>query len=191
MFMTVKEMFVYARTPADRVSFVGFWAGLYQYPEEEKYLNNIDGPHTHETLRELFEWEMGKRFLRTQFPNVKCNFIDRMKEARYLPEDISAADFLDQFPLGGPIYRIFWIHCWQPNRFPIYDQHVHRAMTYLEDGKPEELKSHNALRSYLRRYLPFHQQFKGLDQRQVDRALWTFGKHLKSQNPLRKLLGVD
>jgi hypothetical protein len=76
----------------------------------------------------------------------------------------------------------FWLHCWQPARFPIYDQHVHRAMAFIESGEREEIPKNEAskVRAYLDRYLPFHRQFAGLDLRAVDRALWFYGKFIKT-----------
>ena len=100
-----------------------------------------------------------------------------------MPKDTSAETFLAQFATGGVIWRIFWLHCWQPDRFPIYDQHVHRAMMLIEDREPDDLAAKDdkrKIRLYLDRYLPFHRRFAGSDQRSVDRALWAFGKFIKA-----------
>ena len=66
-------------------------------------------------------------------------------------------------------------------RFPIYDQHVHRAMAFLQTGEREEIPDYDPqkVESYWRRYLPFHATFEGIESRSVDKALWAFGKFLK------------
>jgi hypothetical protein len=92
---------------------------------------------------------------------------------------------------GGAIWRIFWLHLQHPKRFPIYDQHVHRAMAYMLD-RPNEQREiparHKAkVDFYLREYCPFFASFDGCEKRQVDRALWTFGRFLKTY---RKALDV-
>ena len=46
---------------------------------------------------------------------------------------------------GGAIWRIFWLHIQHPDTFPIYDQHVHRAMAYLlGPPTPEEIPIANS-----------------------------------------------
>jgi hypothetical protein len=72
--------------------------------------------------------------------------------------DESPSELLARFREGGVIWRIFWLHCWQPERFPIYDQHVHRAMRFLQTGKPDEipLREADKIRAYLSDYMPFH-----------------------------------
>jgi hypothetical protein len=90
--------------------------------------------------------------------------------------------FLDHFKQGGAVYRIFWLHCWD-TRCPIYDQHVHRAMTFIRANKQvaETSRFTEAARiqCYLNEYLPFVEGFRGIDSRAVDKALWRFGKSLK------------
>ena len=82
---------------------------------------------------------------------------------------------------GGAIWRIFWLHLQHPKLFPIYDQHVHRAMAFLQTGEREEIPDYDPqkVESYWRRYLPFHATFEGIESRSVDKALWAFGKFLK------------
>ncbi len=49
---------------------------------------------------------------------------------------------------------------------PLYDQNVHRAMIFIEDGSEEELEGYSdkeKIEFYLKRYLPFVQQFNGID----------------------------
>lgn len=92
-----------------------------------------------------------------------------------------AKEFLSTFPEGGAIWRIFWLHCCNQG-LPIYDQHVHRAMVFIEEGRVEELGSFDDLsvvESYLTKYLNFHRQFVG-EQRKIDKALVIFGSFLKA-----------
>jgi hypothetical protein len=65
-------------------------------------------------------------------------------------------------------------------RYPIYDQHVHRAMRFIQTGARDEIPAADAQRinAYLDGYVPFHSLFAALDPRQVDKALWAFGKFL-------------
>ncbi len=68
------------------------------------------------------------------------------------------------------------------DQIAIYDQHVHRAMTYLMGEKPEELDDYNDVDKenlYLNKYLEFNKMFAGMEQRRVDAALLAFGQFIK------------
>ena len=84
------------------------------------------------------------------------------------------------------------MHCWYPDRFPIYDQHVHRAMSYIQDGTLDKLEKHrdqDVIKLYLDRYMPFFEEFgkidvpfdpklDGIRSRKADRALSSFGLYV-------------
>jgi hypothetical protein len=190
--------FIYVPRGAAHREFIEFWAPRYHDAHEKLYTSNICGPHTDAALRDLFYWKEGPQFFDDKWPSMNSNFVSKRQQASAFPHDVSAEDFLAVFPDGGRIYRIFWLHCWYPDRFPIYDQHVHRAMTYIQDGKPQELEKYTdakVIESYLTRYIPFHEQYAkielpfdptldGIPTRKADRALFTFGKSLpKSSMP--------
>ncbi len=180
-----------AERPATRREFVKFWAGEYPIPYDAPYAKNILGPHTEETLDALWLWKVGREGL-FKYQRKICllpNFISKLEKAAGEPH--SPKEFLEEFPNGGPIYRIFWQHCWYPDR-PIYDQHAHRAMTYIRDGTLDELgkRKRQVIGLYIEHYLPFYEQFAeielpfdpkvdGVRGRKADRALVTFGAYIK------------
>ncbi|MGA2410516.1 MAG: hypothetical protein ABSG46_09040 [Candidatus Binataceae bacterium] len=173
---------IYKPEEADREAFVEFWSHRYdedQYPEKI-YAEHI-GTLTEDSVKALFQWKNGRKLSRAKSESIKANFIDLIGAATALGPDIDAQEFLERFPNGGAIWRIFWLHC--VNRtFPIYDQHVHRAMLWIEEEELNELgdkSDHEKIELYLNDYLPFYRSFTELDQREVDRALWAFGKFLK------------
>lgn len=178
-------------TPTSLREFVEFWALRYYDPNERLYTANINSlHHTVETLTGLFRWKVGARFFATTLERtVTPHFLSRIEEARALPPKISAPDFLNIFQDGGPIYRIFWLHCWHPRRFPIYDINVHRAMIFILHGRMEELtgSDEEKIRKYIEAYIPFFETFRdaeipfdlasdGIPGRKVDRALMAFGQ---------------
>jgi hypothetical protein len=136
-------------------------------------------------LKALFRWKIGPRFFEHHWPEVERLFVARLDEALGLPQDVSAEQVLELFGEGGVVYRIFWLHCLRPTRFPIYDQHVHRAMNLIEGDRHRELNTHTQkaqVRLYTERYLPFwSRHFNGLDARSVDQALWAFGKFMNEK----------
>jgi hypothetical protein len=167
----------------DRGRFVEFWKTLYdlEQKDDEFYKQNVHQPLSEERIMEWFNWKNGmKRMSQKKLRSVQRNFIDRRAELDTIPRDASAKDLLDRFADGGVIWRIFWIHRWQPERFPILDQHVYRAMRFIQGAVIEEIPNadRRKIETYINDYLPFYVGFGGLDLRSVDKALWAFGKFL-------------
>lgn len=174
--------FIYREDPASPKEFVEFWGRQYQYPDESLYTEGLARPLTIDRIRQLYAWKNGGKLSRNKQRSVERNYIERLQDLNGMPLDTSARSFLDLFPSGGAIWRIFWLHIWQPQRFPIYDQHVHRAMSFIQRRSPEDLRQfsdNEKIAAYLERYLPFQHQFEGLDRRAVDRALWAFGRFVR------------
>ncbi len=179
---TLKKLVILRPEIADQNDFIQFWSSLYVDANEDYYSSNISKQLTPDKVKNLFYWKNSGVLSQAKMKSVESNFIARTSELTKLSEDTSAEDFLKQFQNGGAIWRIFWLHCWQPQRFPIYDVHVHRAMTYIENGTKEEignLSDNLKIQLYLDRYLSFIKQFDGCSIRSIDRALWTFGKFIK------------
>jgi hypothetical protein len=161
-------------------------------PYDRPYAESICGPHTEETFRQLWLWKVGREgmFKYKWETSLFTNFVSRLALAASLPADPNV--FLTTFPNGGRIYRIFWMHCWHPDCFPIYDMHVHRAMSYIQDGTLDKLAEHKdreVIDLYLTRYMPFFEGFAAIDlpfdprvdgirSRKADRALSTFGQYV-------------
>ncbi len=173
-------MIIYQPLKAKQQEFVEFWNLRYEYAEENLYLNNVGQKLTEQRILELYRWKNGMKLSNEKRESVCRNFVKRRGELEQLQPNVNAIDFLARFADGGAIWRIFWLHCWRPNRFPIYDKHVHRAMAFINNGDPEEIPQNDPrkIRAYIERNLPFHAQFSALDGRDVDRALWAFGKFI-------------
>ena len=182
----IMPMLIYQPAGANEAEFVEFWCLRYAYAEENLYAENIGQELTEQRILSLFRWKNGTPLSQRKRDSVLENFVRRQQELAQLNPNAKAGELLDHFAGGGAIWRIFWLHCWQPERFPIYDQHVHRAMAFIhiQPGIPEEIPARDPAKiaSYIQHYLPFHAKFNRLDGRNVDKALWAFGKFLKEAN---------
>ena len=191
---SANHLLIYTLTPAQSPRhFVEFWSDRYNDIAERRYMANIGEPHTSERLHALFEWKIGRVYPHW-VERLDQWFISRRGEAQRLirrlrgrdPVDAARA-FLSRFDGAGAIWRIFWLHCWD-QRFPIYDQHVHRAMTFIQTEQLEELPNDAGERIclYLDRYIPFFDNFRGLlrdiHHRTIDKGLWRFGLSLRDEN---------
>jgi len=178
------KLIIYRPANADITTFVEFWADRYQGYDEAFYQNNIGKELTQDRILEWFTWKNGTPLSEAKRQSVMRNFVARRGELDHVKSKETASDLLDRFNSGGAIWRIFWLHCWQPVRFPIYDQHVHRAMRFIQSGVQEEIPERESekIRTYLDSYIAFHSQFDGINYRLVDRALWAFGKFISENN---------
>ena len=178
------HLIIYDPVKADKEAFVAFWSDRYPGGDDDFYDRNVGQELTEERILGWFEWKNGTPLSARKRNSVLTNFVARRCELAMILPDETPAQILQRFSDGGAIWRIFWLHCWQPARFPIYDQHVHRAMRFIQDGvrKKEDLqipeKDPDKIQAYIDQYIPFHARFDGLPHRKVDKALWAFGKFI-------------
>jgi len=157
----------------DAVEFIQYWSDRYEYPNEHLYADNIGAPLTAESRRQLYEWKNGGILSGSKRQSVEDNYpldFDMYPVERYL----------DPTEGGGAIWNIFYLHCRDPNAWPIFDQHTYRAMRYIQTGEIHELGSYKptTYNRYLNQYLPFLADFQNADHRDVDKALFAFGQCL-------------
>lgn len=174
------RLIVYEPVSADPKAFVDFWSARYTDYDDNFYHENVGHELTEDRILKLFKWKNGTTLSGPKRSSVIRNFVARRHELDQIRADEGASALLARFSKGGAIWRIFWLHCWQPARFPIYDQHVHRAMRFIQSGEREEIpqKDPDKIRSYIGQYIPFHARFDGIPHRAVDKALWAFGKFI-------------
>lgn len=164
--------------------FVEFWSSRYPTKNEPVYQANIGKPLTEQRLLALFEWKNNGPISKQKLASIRRNYID----AKPLPPAAGDMNSIENFirQPGGAIWRIFWLHCHAPNTYPIFDQHVYRAMRRMQVGRPEEIPRSNAekAKAYVELYLPFYSTFKSPNKKKIDEALWTYGKYLKGMYAL-------
>ncbi|WP_284035657.1 hypothetical protein [Neobacillus sp. 114] len=95
------------------------------------------------------------------------------------------------------VWQIFLLHIIKPDYYPKFDQHTYRAYQYIKSGKIKEIAElKNINNFYFDTYLPFiHEKLNDIKSQterinrisKMDRALFAFGKFLKSG--YAKLLG--
>jgi hypothetical protein len=178
------RLIVYEPVKADGKAFVEFWSGRYSGYDDDFYEANLGQELTETRILDWFEWKNGRPLSAQKRNSVLKNFVARTGELESIPANETPTQILNRFSDGGAIWRIFWLHCWQPTRFPIYDQHVHRAMRFIESGVLDEIPTNDRekILAYTEQYLPFHALFDGFPHRVVDKALWAFGKFIGENN---------
>jgi len=174
-------------SPSD---FVEFWSRQWTDHDSEAdsnyYNRHIDKPLTDARLQGLFRWK-NQMPLSKGKKNTLKRIIARREELVSLSPKTLPSDFLDRFREGKAIWWIFLLHCWShghgSKKYPIYDQHVHRAMSFVSNGEPEESGHWNDKKkvdAYLNRYVEFFDRFNPIEPKKVDQALMVFGRFIKA-----------
>ena len=155
-------------------SFINHWSERYEYSSEPKYTRNIGKPLTETSRRELFEWKNGSAISSAKLRSIEINY------PLTFTGDIHTR-YLSSKNGGGAIWNIFYAHCLAPEKYPMFDQHVFRAMRYLKNSKIEEIPSNDnsKISIYLEEYIDFHTALGKWEERKADKALFTFGRFLK------------
>lgn len=157
----------------DKASFLKHWAEKYNYPSDEKYIQNIGKPLTERSRQELFEWKNGNNISKAKMSSILKNYplvFTGDQRNRYLNHRES----------GGAIWNIFYLHCLEPEKWPIFDQHTFRAMRFIQTGQIVEIGATNKQKyaTYENEYVPFLRVFEDECPRKVDKALFAFGQFL-------------
>ena len=119
-------------------AFLEFWAQRYSDPQEEIYKKNIGEKKTQKVIDELFLWKNGGKLAKKKRESVRRNYgpFDGVKKSK--KELLADPDLKPNMSKDSAIWRIFWLHCQNPVEFPIYDQHVHRAMMYIHGYREKD-----------------------------------------------------
>lgn len=160
--------------------FVSYWSSRYSYQNGDKYDDNINEPLTESSIMELFEWKNGSVLSAKKEKSVKDNYLPIFsgnKEDRYL----------NPYESGGAIWNIFYLHCLDPDKYPIFDQHTLRAMKYMQTKEiiNTDISDANKYKIYKNEYIPFINSFSSIDKRTSDKALFAFGQFLKRVDEMK------
>lgn len=167
-----------AASPAD---FITFWSAQYQYDLEHLYDNNIGQPLTEDRVWDLYKWKNGTEKIAAKkqqsIRTVYLPELGRIPSLTTLPE---GKDYLATLS-GGAIWDIFWLHCVNPALFPIFDQHTYRAMARIDGLSASEIPAYRPQKIdvYFKLYISFTRKFASTSARELDKALFAYGRFLK------------
>lgn len=167
---------------ASETEFIGFWSKLNFYELEHLYDENIQKISLDEkAVWALFKWKNGtEKIAKMKRQSIKVAYLSQLKKIPSLKSVEAGKIYLTTLK-GGPIWNIFWLHCINPKLFPIFDQHTYRSMAKIRGMKAKEIshKRPEIIRSYFEEYIPFTKHFKKVSKRDLDKALFAYGRLLK------------
>ena len=167
---------------ANEKDFVGFWSRQYSYDLEHRYDESIKKtPLDESAVWALFEWKNGtEEIAQKKKQSIASVYLPQLKKMPVLKSLQDDKNYLATLQ-GGAIWDIFWLHCINPELFPIFDQHAYRSMAKITAMGPPEIPSTRPqkIRSYFEEYIPFTKRFVSVSLRDLDKALFAYGRFLK------------
>lgn len=173
--------------------FIEFWSRFYndsRNPDEKLYYPYISNKGLSETdaLDKLWLWKMGAYYFKIyqkQIKTIKEKREDILIYRGSNPDQEILYNFSKRFFPAGLIYPIFLMHICKPEEYPIFDQYVFRAFTFII--KKEMIDKPKNIKDYWE-YKKFVSQIKkcGISLRDIDRGLMAFGQFLSNPSKILK-----
>lgn len=174
---------ILSRTSADASAFVKHWSKFYTYPNASLYDDNIGKPLTSAKVWDLYKWKNGTSEISARKrQSIAFVYLHRVNDAPKVRTLEAGRNYVQHLG-GGGIWDIFWLHCLNPELFPIFDQHTYRAMAKITGTGPSEIPSRRdqKIAIYFDRYRDFLASFNQIGLRDLDKALFAYGRFLKSE----------
>lgn len=168
--------------------FVAFWKQFYDYRNESNYQKHINKKEfSAANVLELYIWKNSMPLSNKKKDSIQqkiianLNLINQYKKIK----KIDTNEFRDNFKTVKAVWHIFLLHIIKPNKFPIYDQNIHRAFNYLnnKDWKSinNKISDSAKLDFYFNTYLHFVEKSKFHDLKALDEAFFAFGQFLNTR----------
>lgn len=173
----------------DIKAFIDYWSELYSYGKETKYADNINPINFSENnILELFVWKNGSILSNLKRESLNNKILKKIEIVNTYKShnNINIEEFKAEFKSVSAVWKIFLLHIIKPMKFPIYDQHVHRAYNYINglpiEGIKNTIQDKEKLDFYFNNYLPLVDFIKPSDLKKMDEAFFAFGKMLNTGN---------
>ncbi len=175
----------------DFEEFIEFWSHKYDttHEREKLYTDNISKEQFKEhDIIQLYYWKNGSSLSGGKYRGLSGKILSKIADInRYkLEENYSEIEHFENFAEVSAVWNIFLLHIISPKKYPIYDQHIHRAYNFLH-GEPDfkvdnNLSDKEKLIFYTDKLLPFLKaQHGSLCIKIIDQALFEFGKFFKNE----------
>ncbi len=181
---------------SDLKSFVDFWSKFYERRfDEELYNPFIIKPYFEDDdIQKLYKWKNGMTLSARKDESLTHKILverDTINNFK-LESNFKIDNFKTKFSHISLVWQVFLLHIINPAKFPIYDQHVHRAYNFIHELEYRginfaDLTNKAKEEFYFEKYLTFVSNRGDIDLKIFDEAMWSFGKFLSTKWNLRVL----
>ncbi len=172
-------------------AFINAWSKLYSNSNEAIYNKSIVKEELTKTnIQNLYKWKNGMKLsilkqksLDTKI-KAKLSIINTFKSNNEIDIDAFRKEFKN---LQATVWKIFLLHIIKPNKYPIYDQHIHRTFLFIHNEDWSNISNTSISNKakeqfYFERYLPFIKAQNIKDLKKLDEAFFAFGQFLNTRN---------
>ena len=168
--------------------FISFWSKLYVYDNAVLYERIHNKTLSEDDLKDLYKWKNGMKLSQAKEKSLNTKIISKLETVNNLraASNFDLEYFLKEFKQVSVVWKVFLLHILKPNRFPIYDQHVHRAYRFINNQSSNDIrtsmKESLKLEFYFEEYYPFVRQSQMTDLKKMDEAFFAFGQFINIGN---------
>lgn len=170
--------------------FIVFWSKQYTYLNETAYYNSISKKtFTTTDIQNLYVWKNGMRLSEPKQKSVNTKIKEKLAIINKFKSNnkIDLEAFKKEFKDLSAVWKLFLLHSINPNKYPIYDQHIHRAFLFIHNEdwsniSNTSVKDFEKETFYFKRYLPFIVSINVSDLKKLDEAFFAFGQFLNTRN---------
>ena len=168
--------------------FISFWSRLYAYDNAALYDKIHHKVLSEKDIKDLYQWKNGMKLSEAKEQSLNTKIIKKIKIINSLraTTEIDLDYFLKEFKEVSVVWKVFLLHIIRPNRYPIYDQHIHRAHRFMNneasDGIKASMNESVKLKFYFEEYYPFVKESKIKDLKKMDEAFFAFGQFINLGN---------
>ena len=176
------------RQSASLETFISFWSKLYVYDNAVLYERIHNTTLSEDDLKDLYKWKNGMKLSQAKEKSLNTKIISKIDIVNNLraASNFDLEYFLKEFKQVSVVWKVFLLHILKPNRFPIYDQHVHRAYRFINNQSSNGIKASMnesvKLKFYFEEYYPFVRESKITDLKKMDEAFFAFGQFINIGN---------
>lgn len=168
--------------------FISFWSKLYVYDNAVLYERIHNTTLSENDLKDLYKWKNGMKLSQAKEKSLNTKIISKIEIVNNLraASNLDLEYFLKEFKQVSVVWKVFLLHILKPNRFPIYDQHVHRAYRFINNQSSDSIKASMnesvKLKFYFEEYYPFVRESKITDLKKMDETFFAFGQFINIGN---------
>lgn len=168
--------------------FISFWSKLYAYDNAGLYDKIHYKVLSEKDIKDLYQWKNGMKLSQAKEKSLDTKIIKKLNIINSLraTTEFDLNYFLKEFKEVSVVWKVFLLHIISPSKYPIYDQHIHRAYRFMNkqasDGIKASMNESVKLKFYFKEYYPFVKESKIKDLKKMDEAFFAFGQFINIGN---------
>jgi hypothetical protein len=168
--------------------FISFWSKLYAYDNAGLYYKIHYKVLSEKDIKYLYQWKNGMKLSQAKEKSLDTKIIKKLNIINSLraTTEFDLNYFLKEFKEVSVVWKVFLLHIISPSKYPIYDQHTHRAYRFMNkqasDGIKASMNESVKLKFYFKEYYPFVKESNIKDLKKMDEAFFAFGQFINIGN---------